>query len=290
MCNPICEAELRLLVLMATIATPLVVLQEASGTAQFSRQYNTSCNTCHAAFPMLNDVGIAFKDAGFQFPEEEASFSATPRTLTMPAVVSHPTKMPFHRPEYAAPPASIADPKLRRLQQRYFKELNDVGMQVTALPFPDRFYLSPALDVDKRMQKNLEQRSLRFASFKGETVLEVTGNYYAVYPRERMDANKRASQTFEDVLLPILKVLVSQFPTQNTRVQGYVLEVSHRVRGRVLGVSWPTTENVAVVLSQDAAEQLVAAKSLREQRAVFGEVHAYRNAEPITLRLADQAP
>ena len=134
MCNPICEADLRLLVLMATIATPLVVPQEASGTAQFSRQYNTSCNTCHTAFPMLNNVGIAFKDAGFQFPEKEASFIATPRTLTMPAVVSHPTKMPFQRPEYAAQPASIADPKLRWLQQRYFKELNDVGMQVqTAL-------------------------------------------------------------------------------------------------------------------------------------------------------------
>jgi len=290
MCNLICEADLRLLVLMATIATPLVVPQEASGSAQFSRQYNTSCNTCHTAFPMLNNVGIAFKDAGFQFSEEEASFIATPRTLTMPAVVSHPAKMPFHRPEYAAQPASIADPNLRRLQQRYFKELNDVGMQVNALPFPDRFYLRPALDMDKRMQKHLEQGSLRFASFKGETVLEVTGNYYAVYPRERMDAKQRASQTFEDVLLPILKVMASQFPTQNTGVQGYVLEVSHRIRGTVLGVPWPTTENVAVVLSQDAAEQLVAAKNLREQRAVLGEVHVYRNAEPITLRLADQAP
>ena len=87
MCSLIYKADLRLLVLMATIATPLVVLQEASGTAQFSRQYNTSCNTCHAAFPMLNDVGIAFKDAGFQFPEEDASFIATPRTLTRPAVL-----------------------------------------------------------------------------------------------------------------------------------------------------------------------------------------------------------
>ncbi len=36
---------------------------------------------------MLNDVGIAFKDAGFQFPEEDASFIATPRTLTRPAVL-----------------------------------------------------------------------------------------------------------------------------------------------------------------------------------------------------------
>lgn len=289
--NLICDADLRFLVLIATIATPVVVAQEASGTPQFSRQYNSSCNTCHTAFPKLNDVGIAFKDAGFQFAEEDISFIAIPRTLlTMLAVVPHSTKMSLHRPEYAAPPSSISDPNLSTLQQRYFKELTYVATQINALPFPDRFYLSPALDVDERTQKHLDQRSLRFATLNGETVLEVTGNYYAVYPRERMDVNKRARQTFEDVLLPILKVMVSPFRTHPTGVQGYVLEVSHRVRGRVLGVPWPTTENVALVLSQDAAEQLVAAKNFREQQAVLGEVRVYLNAEPITLRLADQTP
>jgi hypothetical protein len=34
----------------------------------FSRQYGTSCSTCHIDFPKLNDFGKAFKDAGFQFP------------------------------------------------------------------------------------------------------------------------------------------------------------------------------------------------------------------------------
>jgi hypothetical protein len=72
-------------------------------------------------------------------------------------------------------------------------------------------------------------------------------------------------------------------------IQGYVLEVSHRVRRRELGFPWPTTENVALVLSQDAAEQLVAGENLAEQQAVLGEVHVYLNAKPITLRLADQA-
>src|SRR5205814_4612085 len=38
---------------------------------------------------------------------------------------------------------------------------------------------------------------LRFATLNGKTVLEVTGNYYAVYPPERMDANERIRQTFE---------------------------------------------------------------------------------------------
>ncbi len=278
--NTICQADLRFLVLIATIATPLVVPPEASATAQFSRQYNTSCTTCH----------IAFKDAGFQFSDEDVSFIAIPRTLTKPAVVSHSTKLSYQRPEYAVPPSSIPDPNLRRLQQRYFKELTDVGAQINALPFPNRFCLSPALDVGERTQKHLDQRSLRFSTFNGETVLEVTGNYYAVYPREWMDANERTRQTFEDVLLPILKVMISRFPTDDAPAHGYVLEVSHRVRGRVLGVPFPTTENVALALSRDAAEQLVAAKNRREQQAVLGEVQVYRNAQPITLRLAGQEP
>jgi len=91
--NLTCHADLRFLVLIATIATPLVVPREASGTAQFSRQYNTFCSTSHAPFPRLNDVGIAFKDSGFQFPEEDLSFIATPRTLmTMPAGEGNPVE------------------------------------------------------------------------------------------------------------------------------------------------------------------------------------------------------
>jgi hypothetical protein len=204
--NLIYHADLRFLVLIATIATPLLVPQEASGTPQFSRQCNTFCNTCHTAFPRLNDVGLAFKDTGFQFREEDLSFIVIPRTLlTTSAVVLHSTKMSLHRPEYAAPPSSISDPNLRMLQQKYFRQLTSVGVQIRALFFPDRFYLG-AVGVDERPQKHWDQRSLRFATFNGETVLEVTGNYSAVYPREGMDANKRARHTFEEVLLPILRV------------------------------------------------------------------------------------
>jgi hypothetical protein len=37
----------------------------------FSRQYGTSCSTCHLDFPKLNDFGKAFKDAGFKFPKDD---------------------------------------------------------------------------------------------------------------------------------------------------------------------------------------------------------------------------
>ncbi len=40
----------------------------------FSRQYGTSCSTCHIDFPKLNDFGKAFKDAGFKFPKNDEDF------------------------------------------------------------------------------------------------------------------------------------------------------------------------------------------------------------------------
>jgi hypothetical protein len=47
----------------------------------FSRQYQTSCTTCHSDFPKLNDFGKAFKDAGFKFPTDNESFLKIPPVL-----------------------------------------------------------------------------------------------------------------------------------------------------------------------------------------------------------------
>jgi hypothetical protein len=47
----------------------------------FSRQYGTSCTTCHVDYPKLNDFGKAFKDAGFKFPKDDESFLKVPPVM-----------------------------------------------------------------------------------------------------------------------------------------------------------------------------------------------------------------
>lgn len=47
----------------------------------FSRQYGTSCATCHVDFPKLNDFGKAFKDAGFKFPKDDESMVKVPPVM-----------------------------------------------------------------------------------------------------------------------------------------------------------------------------------------------------------------
>ena len=60
----------------------MVVLTESSyAIPAFSRQYGTSCSTCHVNFPKLNDFGKAFKDAGFKFPKDDETFIKVPPVM-----------------------------------------------------------------------------------------------------------------------------------------------------------------------------------------------------------------
>ncbi len=68
--------------LLAALFSLIVISSQfASAIPAFSRQYQTSCATCHSNFPKLNDFGKAFKDAGFKFPEGDETFLKLPPVL-----------------------------------------------------------------------------------------------------------------------------------------------------------------------------------------------------------------
>jgi hypothetical protein len=58
-----------------------LIVPKAYAIPAFSRQYQTSCSTCHVDFPKLNDFGKAFKDAGFKFPKDDETFLKVPAVL-----------------------------------------------------------------------------------------------------------------------------------------------------------------------------------------------------------------
>src|SRR5438046_2425999 len=58
-----------------------LIAPKANAIPAFSRQYQTSCSTCHIDFPKLNDFGKAFKDAGFKFPKDDETLLKIPAVL-----------------------------------------------------------------------------------------------------------------------------------------------------------------------------------------------------------------
>jgi hypothetical protein len=185
-------------------------------------------------------------------------------------------------------PAEIKDPDLRSLQQQYMNDLKLVGQDILALPLEYRFYLSRKLDLDESHQQHSDQRSIRFDRYNGQTVLAVTGNYYAAYP-EKIGADQRARSTFVNVVMPILKSEVPRFQN-NHQVQGYAVEISHHVLGKVMGVTVERPENLMVYLPQSGALQLMGSRDENVQQAGLMQGQIFLNAQPITIWLNGEGP
>jgi hypothetical protein len=65
-----------LLLFVATLAGLLLSLateRDARAVPSFARKYQTSCQTCHTVFPVLNPFGEAFRRDGYRFPSQNGS-------------------------------------------------------------------------------------------------------------------------------------------------------------------------------------------------------------------------
>src|ERR1700751_5312455 len=186
-------------------------------------------------------------------------------------------------------PAEIKDPALRDLQTRYMEDLKLIGRNIVQTNFEYPFYISRKLDLDEKQQQTADQRSIRFEHFNGKTVLAITGNYYAAYSADKLSAEQRARETFLKVVFPVLKIAVPHF--QNNRaVQGYALEISHHILGKVMNVPMERPENLVVFFPQNAAIKLLAAKDETAQQAALLEGQVLLNAAPVSIWLTGEAP
>jgi hypothetical protein len=60
--------------LLLVVATLMGTVDFARAIPVFSRKYQTSCSTCHYAFPQLNAFGKAFRNNGYRYPGGDENF------------------------------------------------------------------------------------------------------------------------------------------------------------------------------------------------------------------------
>ncbi len=186
-------------------------------------------------------------------------------------------------------PMELSDPAAQHLQQQHLQTLMTIGTEIEAHKFPYPFYFSRVLDVDLAKVKVADQRSIRFEIYKGQTVLEITGNYYAAYSADRMDSYARLKETFERVVMPMLQAEVPHFP-DDSEFSAFAIEVSHHVRQKVMGVTSEQPENVTVIIPVLVAQKLVDAKTDDQKQTAILEAKVFLNGEPYSLWLQEGAP
>jgi hypothetical protein len=186
-------------------------------------------------------------------------------------------------------PMEISDPKYQHLQIVHLQTLMDIGAEIQEHKFPYPFYFSRVLDLDLDKMQLGDQRSIQFNAYRDQTVLEITGNYYASYSAELMGPYQRLKETFQQVIMPILRSEVSHFP-DDSEFAAFAIEVSHHVRHKAMGVSAEAPENVAFIIPVVAAQQLVDAKTDDQRQAAALQASVFLNGEPYALWLREGTP
>jgi hypothetical protein len=185
------------------------------------------------------------------------------------------------------PVAKVTDPSARVLQRQNMPVLEQIGTEARRLHFAYPFYFSQALDIDEPRQKLLTQGSIHFDNFNGQTVLAITGNYYISYSAAAMNHNQRARRTYEDVVLPLLKIEVAHLD-RSVACEAFAFEIAHHVRGTAMKVRTEGPENLTIVIPRAVAERLVKATDLDSRQGALLESEVFLNGEPLTLWLSGE--
>jgi hypothetical protein len=186
-------------------------------------------------------------------------------------------------------PSEMPDDSTRTLQDKYFGQLKQFAADARSHRFPYPFSFSRTLDIEQSQQPVADQRSIRFDIFKGQVVLEMTGNYFASYSERSMDFNHRVREDFQDVVLPLLKLAAPRFAGAYG-FQAYAIEISHHVRGRVIGVSAERAENVVFLLPRGVVERLVKASTPDQQQAAVLDSQIFVDGDPFMMWLTGDPP
>jgi hypothetical protein len=186
-------------------------------------------------------------------------------------------------------PMELPDPKTQHLQQRHLQTLMAIGKEIEGHKFPYPFYFSRLLDVDLDKMQIADQRSIRFDIYKNQTVLDITGNYYASYAADRMDADARVKETFVQVIVPLLQAEAPHFP-DDSEFSAFAIEVSHHVRQKVMGIASEVPENVTMIVPVPVAQKFVDAKNDDERQAAIMQSEVFLNGQQYSLWLKEGAP
>lgn len=186
-------------------------------------------------------------------------------------------------------PAEIKDPAARALQQKSMAQLKLVAEDLQGHQFPYPFYFSRVLDIDEDRQQRVDQRSIRFEKRDGQTVLIMTGNYYAAYSADLMDKNKRVRKTLDDVVVPLLKAAVPRFANDDS-FAAFGIEISHHVRRKVMGVAAENPENVVFMVPRAAAQHLITARNDEQLQAALLDSEVFVDAEAFNMWVNGEKP
>jgi hypothetical protein len=186
-------------------------------------------------------------------------------------------------------PSEILNPRLKALEKEYFTQLIAYNRAIQTLHFPFLFQLRRYVGLSSKVDPSPDTRGLQFLKFHNQIILKISGDYKAAFNGRTLTRNQRASRAFEDVVVPILRILPHQIPA-TVPCNGVGFEISYHVRSRTHSYDYEGAEDMVVILGKKDAFNFSRLSGKEQWQAVVNRSRVYINQKEYGLALSGRDP
>lgn len=186
-------------------------------------------------------------------------------------------------------PAEIANPKLRAAEAANLSQLQAMHHSISTVKFSHAFVLTRYVGVDPDRQASLDTRGLEFVNFQNRMLLKTSGFYSAAYDSSQVTQNERAGRTFQEVIVPVLRIIVDVLPPE-VECDGIGFEIAYHVRPRGKNSNYEGREILAVVFSRADSLALLNEPGNDKRQEILNRSEIYVDGNQFGLALGQKEP
>ena len=179
-------------------------------------------------------------------------------------------------------PTEIKNAKLSATEQQYFPQLQSLQHAIGETKFPLPFILTRYVGVDPSRQTSLDTRGLEFVYFQSRMLMKTSGFYTAAFNADQLTSNERAGRIFQEVIVPILRLIAEQIPS-NVACDGIGFEIAYHTRATRKNSDYEGREILVVVFDRADAFAFLNDPGKERQQAILNRSEIYLDGKPFGL-------
>jgi len=186
-------------------------------------------------------------------------------------------------------PNEIGNPRSRAAEQEYFPQLQSLQSSIADVKFPFPFKLARYLNAKPGQRAALDLNGVEFVYFQQSVVLKISGIYQAAFNSRQLSENERASRTFQDAVVPILRIVTQKLP-RTVECEGIGFEIIYNTRHADGDYDYEGKEVITIVFSRDDAFSYASASTPIERQQILNRSHVFVNGKEYGLAPGKRDP
>lgn len=186
-------------------------------------------------------------------------------------------------------PDGILNPRLKADEARYLPQLQSLQQSIAATKFPYPFKLARYLNAKPGQRAASDRNGIEFVYFEGREVLKISGIYQAAFNSTQLSENERASRTFQDVVVPILRLVTQQIPA-NIDCDGIGFEIVYDTRDANKVYDFEGQEVLTAVFDRKDAFAYLNTSGNTQRQQILNRSDIFVDGKDFGLALGQRAP